>query len=122
MPTHFRSVTEPKTMTSPIRGRPANEAAHLAFQQVISLFKESEDEQITVTVLVDQMKNICGENAYGVQYTKNKLKEHFGDSVIITDINGKADVVTFRRTAASILHDFYSQGNVDKLIMLRPKK
>ena len=31
MPTNFRSVTEPMTMTSPIRGRPTNEAAHLAF-------------------------------------------------------------------------------------------
>ena len=36
------------------------------------------------------------------------LKEHFGDRLVITHINGKSNVVTFRNTAAAILHDFYS--------------
>jgi len=42
----------------------------------------------TVTYLVDKMKHICGETAFNVSYSKQKLKEHVGDSVIITDLNG----------------------------------
>ena len=38
-----------------------------------------------------------------------KRKEHFCDNLLITEIDGKANVVTFRKTAASILHDFHNQ-------------
>ena len=42
------------------------------------------------------------------------------DDVIITEINGKPNVVTFRSNAASILHKFYERpkqqdDNVEKL-------
>ena len=96
-----------------VRGRPTNQEALLAFKHVISCLKENDDEQMTVADLVHKMKQICGEKAYGVSYTKQKLKEQFGDSVIITDLNGKVDVVTLRTTAASILHDFYSQEKME---------
>ena len=36
---------------------------------------------------------------------KTKLIGHFGNSIIITELAGKANVVTFRTTAANILHD-----------------
>ncbi len=35
--------------------------------------------------------------------------EYFGTEVLITEINGKANVVTFRSTASSVLHKFYEQ-------------
>ena len=38
----------------------------------------------------------------------SKLKEHFGDCLVITHINRKSVVVTFRNTAAAILQDFYN--------------
>ena len=37
-----------------------------------------------------------------------QFKEHFGDPLVITHINGKSNVVTFRNTAAAILQDFYN--------------
>lgn len=40
---------------------------------------------------------------------KNKVLQTFGDTVIITELNGKANVVTFRKMAESILYDFYEQ-------------
>ena len=44
----------------------------------------------------------------------SKLKEHFGDRLVIKHINGKSNVVTFRNTAAAILQDFYNnQQNPD---------
>lgn len=38
---------------------------------------------------------------------KMKLEEPFGNEVLITSVHGKADVVTFKTTAAAILDKFY---------------
>lgn len=50
-----------------------------------------------------------GCDAYGFSYMKDQLLHHFGDKIIIAQINGKPNVVTFRGVASSILHDFYHQ-------------
>jgi hypothetical protein len=39
---------------------------------------------------------------------KRKIKEHFGDEIVITEMHGKSNVVTFRITAKSILQQFYT--------------
>ena len=46
--------------------------------------------------------------AHIAEYTCSKLKEHFGDRLVIIHINGKSNVVTFRNTAAAILQDIYN--------------
>ena len=91
-------------------GRPVNNEAETAFINSIEYLKQNEEEQITVLDLVNRMKEVCGEKSYGVQYTKQKLQEYFGDSVIITEMNGKQNVVTLRKTAKSILHEFYFEN------------
>ena len=50
--------------------------------------------------------------AYSHTHMKAKLKEHFGDNIIQTEINGKPNVVTFRHKAEIILHEFHK--NQDK--------
>ena len=92
------------------QGRPVNNEAETAFINSIEYLKQNEEEQITVLDLVNRMKEVCGEKSYGVQYTKQKLQEYFGDSVIITEMNGKQNVVTLRKTAKSILHEFYFEN------------
>ncbi|CAC5425516.1 unnamed protein product [Mytilus coruscus] len=63
------------------------------------------------------MSEHCGiDVAYGVQHMRNKLQEHFGDKIIISEINGKQNVVTFRNTVRSILHEFYEQTNTNRSI------
>jgi hypothetical protein len=58
------------------------------------------------------MSEHCGDDeAYGVQHMKNRLKEHFGDKIIISEINEKQNVVTFRNTVRSILQEFFEQSN-----------
>ena len=45
---------------------------------------------------------------------KARLQEHFDDQIIITEINGKPNVVTFRSTVTNIVHDFHAKPkNVD---------
>ena len=38
---------------------------------------------------------------------KQILQDHFKDKIIFTDIAGMKNVITFRTTASSILHDYY---------------
>jgi hypothetical protein len=74
--------------------------------------QQNEDEQITVTDLAKKMFEHCGDDeTYGVQHVKNKLKEHFGDKIIISELNGKQNVVIFRNTVRSILQEFFEQSN-----------
>jgi hypothetical protein len=74
--------------------------------------QQNEDEQITVTDLAKKMFEHCGDDETdGVQHAKNKLKEHFGDKIIISELNGKQNVVIFRKTVRSILQEFFEQSN-----------
>ena len=44
---------------------------------------------------------------------KSKLKEHFDNRIIQTEINGKTNVLTFRSTAKAILHECYAHRKAD---------
>lgn len=64
---------------------------------------------MTIGDLVLKMREYC-EDPHSVKYMKKKLKDHFGND-LITNINGKPDVATFRNTATGILHKFYQSPN-----------
>ncbi|CAC5391483.1 unnamed protein product [Mytilus coruscus] len=57
------------------------------------------------------MKEYCRneDDPYSSKYMKRKLLDHFGPSIVIVEINGKPDAVTFKMTASEILHEFYNQ-------------
>jgi hypothetical protein len=76
---------------------------------VTKYLEENDDEQITIKNLVDYIKSLSEDEAYSHQHMKIKLKRHYGMSIIITELNGKENVVTFRQTAATILHSFYKE-------------
>ena len=44
---------------------------------------------------------------------KTKLQELYGDRIIITEINGKPNVVTFCSTAKAVLQGFYQQEKME---------
>lgn len=90
------------------RGRP--NTSHALFLQVTKYLEENDDEQTTIKDLVDHMKSLSEDEAYSNQHMKIKLKEHYGNSIIITELNGKENVVTFRQNAATILHTFYKES------------
>ena len=84
-------------------GRPQDEVRLDAFLEVGNYFEENDDdEQITINDLIRRMElNLkdSGLHAYGYTHMKSKLKKHFGDCIIQTEINWKPNVVTFRSTA-----------------------
>ncbi|KAK6171913.1 hypothetical protein SNE40_018334 [Patella caerulea] len=50
---------------------------------------------------------------YSVKYMKQKLQETLGEGVVISNINGKRDIITFNHTAAEILQEFYEKPRYD---------
>ena len=91
-------------------GRPVNAAAEEAFEKICSHLEENDDEQTTVSDLVQRMKATLGESStevYSTKYMKKKLQQRFRDKIVFTEINGKPNVVTFRTKAKHILHDYY---------------
>ena len=57
---------------------------------------------------MNKMAEFPDQELYSARYITEKLKEHFGENIVIASINGKADVVTFRSTAWTILQNFYN--------------
>ena len=56
--------------------------------------KKNDDEQITINHLIDLMKQKLADTtheAYGNTHMKNKLEEHFGERIVLTEINGHCD-------------------------------
>ncbi|XP_053388038.1 uncharacterized protein LOC123543383 [Mercenaria mercenaria] len=94
------------------KGRPACVCADNAFKTVLEEFEETEIGFITISDLVQKMASICGEdNSYSTTYMKRRMLEHYGNSIIITELNGKSNVVTFRSRAHAILHNYYHRQN-----------
>ena len=53
-----------------------------------------------------------GEEGYSIKYFKQKLKEHYGDDIIITSITGKSSTVSFRNNAHRVLRE---KWNTDRM-------
>ena len=97
-------------------GRPQEKQRADAFLEAVRSFEENDDEQITINDLILQMEKNLGNSelsAYSFPHMQQKLKEHFGENIILAEINGKPNVVTFRNTANAVLHDFYSHRDFD---------
>ena len=91
------------------RGRPVNARSEETFAEVVRYFEDNQNEQITVSDIVEKMKELTCEDAYSTVYMKKKLIDHFGDSIIISELDGKANVVTFKTAVHLILNTFYNR-------------
>ena len=93
------------------QGRSNDTAKTDAFFMVVDYLTTHDDEQTTIGFLIDKMREYLPSDVepYGFTYMKSCIKKQFGEDIIITEINGKSNVVTFRHTAASIISDFYQQ-------------
>ena len=89
------------------KGRPVKPTIEAAFSQVMQYLEENKDQQNTVSDLVKKMEDLCDAEAYSIPYMKKKTLEYLGCEIIISEVNGKKDVITFRSTSASILHAFF---------------
>lgn len=52
--------------------------------------------QISIVDLVRETEKLCGvDNAYSVIHMKKKVQEYFGDSIVLTEQDGKPSVLHF---------------------------
>eukprot|EP00794_Sanderia_malayensis_P013321 gene13321-14693_t len=94
------------------RGRPLEEERVQAFERVIQYFEENDEEQLTIQCLAEKMEEYLANSEsepYSTFHIKKRLLERFGKDVVIAEINGRADVVTMRPTAARIFQEIYHE-------------
>ena len=119
--THKNIPTKCMTGTrqpAPRKGCPVSEAQTAAFLKVARYLQDNDDEQITFTDLRQKMHQCLLESGHNVEpftekHLRQKLEDHFGDTIIVTSIRGKASVVTFRSTAEKILKQFAQNKEKD---------
>ena len=95
-------------------GHPQEKQRADAFLEAVRFFEENDDEQITIYDLIQCMERNLADSelsAYSNPHMQQKL-EHFGDKIILTEINGKPNVVTFRNKVKNVLHDFYNHRDL----------
>ncbi len=91
------------------RGRRSNDDRDAVFLRVVDYLEQNDEEQTTINDLINTMEDFLegtGYEPYSFKYMKVRLQDHFGDRILITEINGRSNVVTFRTTAAHILHEY----------------
>ena len=103
------------------RGRPKNISWEAAYVVICNRLKEKEleDEQVTLPELGSLMNEmVLGSGkyiAYTTKYLKKRLLEDFQGEIVITNVNGKPDVVTFISTLSKIFTDFHKFRSSDNL-------
>lgn len=106
----FSNKTHPSSSTGG-RGRPADEELKQAFLKVCDYINESDDCQHLISDLIQLMRDLSGiEEVYEVKHFKTLLIKHFGDRVVITNIQKKPSIVTLKATADKALTEsWYSE-------------
>ena len=97
-------------------GRPKDTDQEQAFLRMCTYFEENDEEQLSVTDLACKTKEYLQDTdfaPYGNQYLKFRLLEYYGDSVVVAEVAGFHDIVTFRRKTSQILHDYFNKPNKD---------
>lgn len=74
-----------KDVKRPKLGRPQDDKRAEAFLEVARYLQDNDDEQITITDLIDLMnQKLAGTDceAYSSTHMKKKLEEHFGETIV----------------------------------------
>ena len=112
----YRNLKEEDNLNPSKRGRPSDTERERAFLQVTRYLEDNDEEQITINDLIDKMNDYLDGTdfePYSFPYMKKRLNDHFRDRIIIIELDGKSNVVTFRSTASNILHKFYESPKKD---------
>ena len=56
--------------------------------------------------LMDSFLKDSPHEAFTTKWIKHRLQEQLKDEIVITEINGKPNIVTFQTTTAKILQNF----------------
>ena len=115
MPKNYQQYDHSTSVKRMKRGRPQDLTQAEAFMNVIKYLDDNDEEQLTVNDLIGKKAEYLdgtGYPPYGFTHIKGQLQKELEAKIIITELNGKPNVVTMWRTAMSILQEFHSQPKV----------
>ena len=80
-------------------------------------FTNNDDETLSIQDLRDKMQEFLegtDMEPYGFTHMKNETQQHFNEKVIITDMQGKENIVTLHATASQIIGNFHQESKQDR--------
>ena len=87
-------------------GRPSDTVKLGAFEKLCSYINESDECQYSSEEIFTLYKSLCDdEEVYTAKHLDQKLKEYFGDEIIITKLHGKPRIYSFRDRCHKILRE-----------------
>ncbi|KAG1662657.1 Villin-1 [Nymphon striatum] len=107
VPQQYRSCPPRKRRKS---RRPRNQDQEQAFLEMCFYLEANDEERITISDLGNKIKEFLTDTEstpYGNQYLKQKLIEHYGDSIYIAEGEGVHDIVTMREKTSQILRSYF---------------
>ena len=107
----FKELLRCQDATTSYEARSAVSSKHAimkaAFDKTCDWLEHSADELFTVPELHAKMVEIAGgvEKSYSAKYFQYLLQERYGDTLVISDVRGRQNVVCFQNLAKRIIHD-----------------
>ena len=71
-----------------------------SFKNVVSYIEENEGCVLTMSELINLMEDTCGDRAFSYKHMKNRLIDHFGDSISVTTFGNTEAKVTMKQNAS----------------------
>ena len=75
-----------------------------------------------MTYMNELVSDSTVDGGYSAPYLKKRILADFKDQVVITNVNGKPDVITFLSTASKILQDFNDNREIEQAIITKKMK
>ena len=114
----LKQYCENESLVSPGLRRPVVSNRDKVFQQIVEYLRADDEEQITLNDLKELMDSFLKDSpheAFTTKWIKHELQEQLKDEIVITEINGKPNIVTFRTIAAKRLRNFYCKQRCSDL-------
>lgn len=73
---------------------------------------ENDDEELTISDLgrkILEFLKYSSKNVSSKRDMKDKVENYFGENLIVTNVNGRPNILTLKKMAALILNEFYPE-------------
>ena len=93
-------------------GRPNDPLKNHAFEWLIEFLEENDECQYLLSELHETMNSFVpdSDESYGLQYIKQRIINHFGERVIITERKGVPAIITFTEEAHTLIREKWRKG------------
>ena len=84
-----------------------------AFRKLCSFLGNNDECQYSILELMEYMENFLnGDEGYSMKWFKQKLGDHYGEDITITNLKGKQSIVSFRESTYKLLNERWMSDKV----------